>query len=671
MPSFPNTPGGVVRRATPVLALCALLGACSSATRMATGASGAADARPGGASPSRAVPIAFGDVFEREIRPFEIVGPDGDAYGFPFLGGFDVPRPQFVDVDGDGDADLFIQERTDELIYFENTGTAAAPVFEWRTDKYQDLDVGEWTRFRDLDDDGDLDLLAETRFSYIRHFRNDGTPNDPRFVFVRDTIPDADGNPLFSDRQNIPYITDIDDDGDPDLFLGRVDGTVQRWERTGIDENGTPLFTMRAERFENIEIVAAISTPGGVQPRSNTPAGRAGGGGAGGVPSLLNLGARPTMHGANSMTFADLDHDGDDDLFWGDFFEAGLLWIENRGTPANPDFRYEPQAVPAEDTIMTSGYNASALRDLDGDDDLDLVLGVLGGAFNPNRTSADNLHYYEMQANGLFVQRSTRFLDGFDIGSESVPAFGDLDGDGDLDLLVGNKLDPNENRTGKLYHLENTGTPAAPRWEMRDTLVLGEFFHLAPDLTDLDGDGDLDLTLGTWNDDVLFFRNTGTPSAPVFEREGEDAWVELTRGSHAAPTYGDLDGDGDLDLLVGESSGEVNFYRNVGSASAPAWELVAEAISGLDAGRRAAPRLLDLDGDGDLDLVVGREEEGAALWRNVGSATDPVFEEAGILNADLPRFATPLFVDVDGDGDLDVVSGGMSGGLTFFRNLGG
>ncbi len=615
--------------------------------------------------------LRIGDTFTREIRPYEILNPQGEAYAFPFLGGFDVPRPQFADVDGDGDADLFVQERTDELIHFENVGTAAEPRFEWRTDTYQNLPVGEWARFHDLDDDGDLDLLAETRFSYVQYFRNDGTPTAPRFTFIADSIPEASGEPLFSDRQNIPYITDIDCDGHPDLFLGRIDGTVQRWERLRLDEEGVPVFVLRAARFEDIEIVAAISVPGGVQPRSNTPGGRPdairrrGGGGA-----FDTLTARPTLHGANSMSFADFDLDGDADLFWGDFFEAGLLWIENRGTCGNPDFRAEPEAAPATDTILTSGYNASALHDLDGDGDPDLLMGVLGGAFNPNRTSADNLHYYE-SVDGQLIERATRFLDGVDIGSESVPAFGDLDGDGDLDLLVGNKLDPTEVRMGKLYHLENVGAPGAPRYAMRDTIEVGELFHLAPELHDLDGDGDLDLLMGTWNDDVVVFENAGSPSAPDFRPAGDAPLVELTRGSHAVPELGDLDGDGVLDLLVGESSGEVNWYRGIAGGDGPTFELVTDAIGDLDAGRRSHPVLIDVDGDGDLDLVVGREEAGAALWRNDGTPTEPRFVDAGDLPVPLPRFSSPVFQDLDRDGDLDVVSGGMSGGLVFLRNDGG
>lgn len=609
---------------------------------MAAGSWGCAAA---GAPPAGGVRLS--DPFLREVAPFAVAGGTGEPYRHPFLGGLDVPRPQLADVDGDGDADLFVQERTGELMFFENTGTAAEPSFVWRTDQWLDLPVGEWSRFYDMDADGDLDLLAESPFSYIRYFRNDGTATNPRFVLAADTLRDPSGKAIFSDRQNIPNLTDVDCDGRVDLFLGRVDGTVARYEERSLSDEGVPVFDLVTERFEDIEIVAAIAVPGGVGPGGTA------------------------LHGANSMAFADLDDDGDQDFFWGDFFEPGLLWIENLGTCEQPDLRGTPRPVPAEELIATSGYNAAALRDMDADGDLDLLLGVLGGAFNPNTTASDNLVYYERLPTGLFARRTGRYLDGIDVGSESYPTFGDLDGDGDLDLLVGSKLDPRTLSRARLYHFENTGTATEPAYALRDTLDVADSYHLAPHLADLDADGDLDLVLGTWNQGINVLVNQGSPTAPDFAPLDESNQLRLPRGSHATPALGDLDGDGDLDLLVGESSGEVNFFRNVGSAESASWELVTERVSELDVGRRSAPILVDLDGDGDLDLVVGGESEGAAVFMNQGSVRVPDFVEAGSFPVRLPGYATPVLVDLDGDGDLDLVSGGMGGGLVFFRNTRG
>ncbi|HSJ65085.1 MAG TPA: VCBS repeat-containing protein, partial [Gemmatimonadaceae bacterium] len=569
----------------------------------------------------------------RAISPFPVLDEHGTPYEHPFLGGFDVPRPQFVDIDGDGDLDLFVQERSNELMFFENTGTRQAPRYMWRTDKYRDLDIGEWSRFADLDGDGDLDLLAELPYSYIRYWRNEGSATAPQFVAVQDSVRDADGRAVFADRQNIPNVADIDCDGLPDLFLGRVDGTITRYELVEGTAGSVPRFRFLTDRFEGIEIIGQIGS----------------------------------MHGANAMYFADIDGDGDLDFFWGDFFEPGVLLIRNVGSCPAPNLRGEPQAIVASgDTISTSGYNVPVLRDIDGDGDLDLFVGVLGGAFNPQRTAADNFLHYERLASGELALRERRYLSAIDVGSESAPALADIDGDGDLDLIVGNKIDPATLDRGRLYLFRNTGTPTVPAFRLEDTLDLVKSYHLAPAFADIDGDGDLDLLVGTWNDGVVVLRNEGTRAAPRFVQDSS-LTVRIPRGSQTTPALGDLDGDGDFDLLVGEAAGNLNHFRNDGTRQAPRWTLVTEEYAGIDVGRRSAPALVDLDGDGDLDLVIGREDAGAVVYRNVGSRTEARFELDSTLVVPLHHLGTPAFGDLDGDGRLELIGGGLSGGLVYLR----
>jgi hypothetical protein len=573
----------------------------------------------------------------RHIDPFEVRDPSGSAYSFPFLGGLDVPRPQFIDIDADGDLDLFIQERSNELIYFENVGSPEAARFEWRTDAYPGLEIGEWSRFADLDDDGDYDVLAEEKFSYIRYYRNAGTPRRADFMLAADSVRDPVGEPVFADRQNIPALADWDCDGRLDLFIGRVDGTVTRYDQAGRDGDGVPRFQFVTDRFEDIEIVAQM---GG------------------------------SRHGANSMAFADMNGDGALDFFWGDFFEPGVLFIENRGSCSNPSLRSEPGPVPTTDSLATSGYNAPFLADIDADGDLDLFVGVIGGAFNPTRTAADNFLYYENNGSGVFAERTSRYIPGIDVGSESIPAVGDVDGDGDPDILLANKVDPRALRAARLYWLENTGG-GAPAFRLADTLDLGQFYHYAPALGDLDGDGALDLLLGTWNKGVFLYRNVGGSGVPRFEPAVDTAIVRLTRGSNSVPALGDVDADGDLDLFVGEASGQLNFYLNTGSAASPVFTLVSDEFEGIDVGRRSAPTLADIDGDGDPDLVVGSEAGGLAVFRNESSGGTVRFEPDGVLGLTIQPASAPAFMDLDGDGDLDLLAGGLAGGLMYFENLGG
>ena len=99
------------------------------------------------------------------VAPFQVTNAAGTPYDQPFLGGLNVPRPQFVDIDGDGDFDLFLQENPGSVSFHENVGTPTAARFAWRTDRFEDLELGDWFRFVDIDGDGDADLFTERRYS--------------------------------------------------------------------------------------------------------------------------------------------------------------------------------------------------------------------------------------------------------------------------------------------------------------------------------------------------------------------------------------------------------------------------------------------------------------------------------------------------------------------------
>jgi hypothetical protein len=285
----------------------------------------------------------------------------------------------------------------------------------------------------------------------------------------------------------------------------------------------------------------------------------------------------------------------------------------------------------------------------------------LGGAFNPNLSTIDNLYLFDQTGPGEFAQRSAHFLGQIDVGSESIPALGDLDGDGDLDLLVANKIEPTDLQTSRIYRFENVGTPAQPAFQARGLLEMRGAYHYAPVLADLDGDGDLDLVAGSWRNRVMLYRNDGDARAFRFVL-ADSALVTLTRGSNTTPTVGDLDGDGDLDLLVGEASGALNMYRNDGTSTAPSFTLVSDEYLDIDVGRRSAPTLVDVDRDGDLDLVVGAESGTLTLFRNEGGT----FVADSTLGPALTPYANPAFADVDADGEPDLFIGGAGGGLLYF-----
>src|SRR5207237_7731387 len=122
-------------------------------------------------------------------------------------------------------------------------------------ERFQSMDIGEWYRFVDVDGDCLYDLFAESPLSDIRYYRNVGTKTTARFQVAADTLKDVNGVAIYADRQNIAQFADIDCNGKLDMLLGRVDGTITRYEMEDFDVNRAPRFRLITERFEDIQII--------------------------------------------------------------------------------------------------------------------------------------------------------------------------------------------------------------------------------------------------------------------------------------------------------------------------------------------------------------------------------------------------------------------------------
>ena len=230
----------------------------------------------------------------------------------------------------------------------------------------------------------------------------------------------------------------------------------------------------------------------------------------------------------------------------------------------------------------------------------------------------------------VFVQQtgSNNPFNGVNVGLHADPTFADLDGDGDLDAVVGGFF-------GDIFYFRNTGTATAPVFVQQigsnnpfNGVVVGGAAgrYSAPTFADLDGDGDPDAVVGINDGTLHYFRNTGTPTAPVFvEQTGSsNPFNGIIVGAYSNPTLADLDGDGDLDAVVGIADGTLHYFRNTGTTAAPVFvEQISfnNPFNGVDVGDFSAPNLADLDGDGRLDAVVGINDGTLHYLRNTSSIT--------------------------------------------------
>jgi hypothetical protein len=253
--------------------------------------------------------------------------------------------------------------------------------------------------------------------------------------------------------------------------------------------------------------------------------------------------------------------------------------------------------------------------DIDHDGDFDLFEGKYGGfiQFFENIGTSVAPIFGAVQQNpfGIIAPTSEYYI--------SFPAFADIDNDGDLDLFIGG-ISGEQNDDADIKFYENAGTNTAPAFASPLVNPFGmtpALMFAMPDFADIDNDGDLDLFTGEYNGNIQFRENTGTATEPDFAAPVANPFGLTSAYNFGSPTFADIDHDGDLDLFVGEYYGNMKFFQNTGTETSPAFAPAQTNPFGLvPTNYYNFPAIADLDEDGDLDILAGEYYSVLQYFRN-------------------------------------------------------
>ncbi len=259
---------------------------------------------------------------------------------------------------------------------------------------------------------------------------------------------------------------------------------------------------------------------------------------------------------------------------------------------------------------------------------------------------------------------------------QNSPEFADLDSDGDFDILTVDGY-------GGAVYFQNTGTAASPAFAnpVGNPFSLPGYLGNNPKLAlvDIDDDGDLDLFVGTYNGQVAYYENTGTPTAPAFTAGGNFPFGLQGTGTYysygLSLEFADMDDDGDFDLLLTQNyTTGAYYYQNNGDSAVAAFAApIGAGGFGVYSNYNDNPSVADIDGDGDLDLFLFGDN-GLQWYENTGTATVAAFAApiANPFGLDFDGFGSTVggFVDLNDDGRLDAVLGASNGAFYVYYSHG-
>jgi hypothetical protein len=628
----------------------------------------------------------------------------GDTLKNPWAGGFNSVQFSEIDLNLDGIKDLFVFDRTGNRIStYINSGQNNQVTYKHDPTFIQFFpkNLHDWVLLRDYNCDGKMDIF--TYYNGGMSVYKNTSSSQLSFTLITNHVSydsahvasdfNPDGAPnfinLYISSTDIPAIDDIDNDGDLDvLTFSQFGAYVEYHKNLSMEKNGS-CDSLDYQLRNNCWGFFRETLSGNSVILNDTC-------------SFNNLNPEKLIgknnHAGSTLLTLDLDANNSKELVLGDVSFNNFTMLTNGDVSPN----LTSSIIVAQDTAFPSNnistlateiyiFPAGFYLDVDNDNVKDLIASpnCYNGCKNNN-----NVWYYKndnANNNPDFNYTTDSFLqDGMiEIGEGAHPVFFDYNADGLNDILVGNfgNYDPAVGSLlyeSELWLYENIGTTTEPAYQLVNTDyadistmnldIAGSrpTLGLSPTFGDLDGDGDLDMMLGDYNGYLHYFTNTaGAGNTAVFSLVAPE-YLGIDVGNDATPLLYDLNNDLLLDLIIGKKNGTFSYYRNVGTPTLPNFNLLTDSLGKVSTRRYYDPRgssnPVIINDNGTTKMFSGSQNGYIYEFTNIdGNLFGTFSKDSSYLDIWEGINSFISMADVTNDGELDMLVGNYSGGVAYYK----